>query len=108
MKEDVEDEVEPWAVALEPAEPFRPCRDELGRWWPRTTDEKGAPALRPCECPGATLSANAIAPAASERATARRKSVCVPKTRRSRCKLATDAPSAAIAGIREGSGMRRV
>jgi len=104
-EEDVEEEVEPWLV---PAEPLRLCREEVRRWWSRTTDENGAPALRACECPGATLSANVIAPAASESVTARRKRVCAPKRRRSCRKLATDAPSAAIAGIGEGSGMRRV
>jgi hypothetical protein len=86
----------------------RPFRDGVCPCWPRTTDENGAPARWACECPDATLPANVIAPAASESATASRKRVCAPKRRRRRLKLATDAPSAAMAGIREGSGMRRV
>jgi hypothetical protein len=90
-----------------PAEPFRRC-EEARLCWFKTTDENGAPALCPWECPGATLSANTTAPAATEMATARRNIVCAPNGRRRYRKLATDAPSAAIAGIREGSGMRGV
>jgi hypothetical protein len=86
-----------------------PRRPRARAWWSSTTDENGEPFLRALECPDATVSLNATAPAATETATARSRSVCAPKRRRRRCrKLATAAPSARNAGIREGSGMRAV
>jgi hypothetical protein len=109
-EEDDEEEDEPVALLppFEPLEaPCRPLREEARPAWSRTTDENGAPALCPWERPVEMLSPKVIAPAAVVRAIARRKSARGRSSRRC-LKLATDAPSVAIAGIGEGSGMRQV